>query len=366
MEHKMFYMLQRMHNNDIAQLGRWKPVTVKKEKRSPIEWLEWQARLGSQCLQLPRGLLRRCVEEELKTILGAHMGVKLERIGKYLAREFTVCNYQVRNRMIQIGYPEARGSLNYVDTGYIEPFCFNRDECHRGQTFVISPKELLKEYARNEDFRRIIDTGNYIYADGHACINSPEYVVKECGKLKLTQWANQNVDKCCLRFSRVYHRDKETHYVVGRLNSDDEYNSKSLAFCISNRFDDAIRKAEEIAQLLQDLPNGFGGTLKAHMKRQKISVEKLAEMAHLSVSTIERFRSGKCETYALDKVAAICVALHLPEEYSSDLMRKAGLDNIMTPNALMIRAAVKTLYEMNIDTFTDTLTRAGCKLKLSE
>ena len=51
-------------------------------------------------------------------------------------------------------------------TGYIrqhEPFAFSPGECRGSHTFVISPKEMLDEYVRNEEFRKIIDTGRYIY-----------------------------------------------------------------------------------------------------------------------------------------------------------------------------------------------------------
>ena len=53
----------------------------------------------------------------------------------------------------------------------------------------------------------------------------------------LAQWANAHVDQCCLRFVRNYIRDKHTHYVFGQLNSDEEYNGRSLALSIQNRHD---------------------------------------------------------------------------------------------------------------------------------
>ena len=74
------------------------------------------------------------------------MCYKLELVGKKLAKEFGICNYQLRNRMIQVGYSEARGSLNFVGDGYIEPFATDPGACRGNQNFVISPKELLEEY----------------------------------------------------------------------------------------------------------------------------------------------------------------------------------------------------------------------------
>lgn len=216
-EHRLFFQLQQLHNTDISYLAKWKPVELKKDERSPIEWIEWQAHIGSQCLQMPKRLLRKRISDELSDMqkLDRHMGFKLQAAGRKLAKEFNVYNYQLRNRMIHVGFPAAKGALNFVEDDYITPFAFDIGECHGSQTFVISPKEMLDEYVRNEAFRELIDTSRYIYADGHICLNEPQYVVRQGDKLRLTEWANSHVDQCCLRFVRNYIRDKHTHYVFG-------------------------------------------------------------------------------------------------------------------------------------------------------
>lgn len=64
-EHRMFFQLQQLHNTDVSVLSKWKPVSLEKSERSPIEWIEWQAHIGSQCLQMPRKLLRERIAAEL-------------------------------------------------------------------------------------------------------------------------------------------------------------------------------------------------------------------------------------------------------------------------------------------------------------
>ena len=49
------------------------------------------------------------------------MGFKLQAVGRKLAKEFGVYNYRLRNRMIQVGFPAARGALNFVEDDYITP-----------------------------------------------------------------------------------------------------------------------------------------------------------------------------------------------------------------------------------------------------
>ena len=360
-EHRLFFQLQQMHNDDIARIGQWKPLSLQKNERSPVEWIEWQAHVGSQCLQVPCTLLRRRIAEELDGIhnLPLHMGYKLQVIGKKLAKEFNVWNYQLRNRMIQVGYAAAKGALNFVADDYIEPFAFAAGTCRGNQTFVISPKEMLEEYVRNEAFRKIIDTGHYIYADGHICINDPEHVTLQGNKLRLTKWANAHVDQCCLRFVRTYHRDKQTHYVFGQLNSDEEYNGRSLAYSVENGAKDILKQAREISAVLQELPGSFSGTLKAHMARLNVTRGKLAEESMLSDSTIKRMRTGDRDLQ-LDYVIAICIGLHLQPEYSFDLIEKAGFRLRSTPEHLIYRSILQTMYREKLSIIQKLLKDSGC------
>ena len=349
-EHRLFFQLQQMHNDDIACIGQWKPLSLQKNERSPVEWIEWQAHVGSQCLQVPCTLLRRRMTEELDGIhnLQLHMGYKLQVIGKKLAKEFNVWNYQLRNRMIQVGYTAAKGALNFVADDYIEPFAFEAGMCRGSQTFVISPKEMLEEYVRNKAFRKIIDTGRYVYADGHICINDPEYVVLQGEKLRLTKWANAHVDQCCLRFVRTYHRDKRTHYVFGQLNSDEEYNGRSLTLSASEQSPYLYEQAVKTAKLLTTLPGTFHEAFAAMMRAADIKPTQLAEETLLSERTIYRYQEVEREDYSADAVAVLCVGMHLDPLLSFALMHRAGIFLRDTPEDLILKAVLMGMYRMTV------------------
>ena len=367
-EHRLFFQLQQLHNTDISYLAKWKPVELKKDERSPIEWIEWQAHIGSQCLQMPKRLLRKRISDELSDMqkLDRHMGFKLQAAGRKLAKEFNVYNYQLRNRMIHVGFPAAKGALNFVEDDYITPFAFELGECHGSQTFVISPKEVADEYVRNEAFRKLIDTGRYIYADGHVCLNEPQYVIRQGDRLRLTEWANAHVDQCCLRFVRNYIRDKRTHYVFGQLNSDEEYNGRSLALSLQSSAEDALKQAQEMSQVLLNLPGSFSGTLIAHMKRVGITRDRLAEEAMMSGTMIKRMRTSERDL-TLDQVIAVCIGLHIPPEYSFDLIEKAGFRLRNTPEHLIYKSILQTMYMEKLMNIQKLLAKCGCgELRLRE
>lgn len=107
-EHRLFFQLQQLHNSDVMEIIRWKRVDVRKQERGPVEWMEWQAHVGSQCLLMPRTRLHKRLREALggENPTGRHMGYRLQAAGRALAKEYGVRNYQMRNRMIQLGYSE--------------------------------------------------------------------------------------------------------------------------------------------------------------------------------------------------------------------------------------------------------------------
>ncbi len=368
-EHRLFFQLQQRHNSDVMEIIRWKRVDVRKQERGPVEWMEWQAHVGSQCLQMPQTHLRKRLREALggEDPTGRHMGYRMQAAGRALSKEYGVRNYQMRNRMIQLGYTAAKGALNYVDDGYIEPFAFATDACRGSRTFVISPKEALVEYVRNESFRKLLDTGRYVYADGHICVNDPAYVVPRGERLCLTEWANAHVDACCLRFLRSYYRDNGTRYVYGQLNSDEEYNGRGLALSMEHDCENVLMQARAMSEILTALPGSFHGTLKAHMKRLNVTRERLAEEAFLSDSTIKRLRSAEKDDYSFDQVIAVCIGLHLPPEYSLDLIRKSGRILRDTPEHLVYRAILQTMYMNKMQDIQEMLRKCGCReLNLKE
>ena len=76
---------------------------------------------------------------------------------------------------------------------YIEPFTFSRESCpSTAHTFVISPEESFKLYEENEEYRTRLDTGDYVYVEGHLCLNDPAYIVPTSPGPRMTDWANRH------------------------------------------------------------------------------------------------------------------------------------------------------------------------------
>lgn len=367
--HSMFFRLQDMHNSDINKLRtRHVVVTDGKAPGNPLKWMEWQARRGSFGLMMPLGLMRPLLEKSLSDPCQSslHAGQRLDRAARAIARERDWPKFRVRARLIQMGYIAAKGALNFVDGAYIEPFAFSLGNGGGDFSFVIDQASAFFIYETNELFRKYIESGRYVYADGHIVLNDSRYVRRTANGLRLTPWANAHVDACCLRFINVYEQCGVADYRFGAMNSDEEYNRHYFAFAhAANTLSDQ-EKLNTMTRTLDALPNTFHEALTYLMKQAHTTIEELEERAHLSRRTISRLRTEARRDYSLDQVIAICVALHLPPWLSREMIGRAGFILRPTKQHLAYQFILDCLFMDSVDDVQKFLEEAGRqRLRLS-
>ena len=173
-EHYSFYRLQKMASNDPRKV-EMKELVVDDghEPNDPIYFMEKQANRGASALMMPASSTRRLIERYSHEVGShRHSGELYEAIGKKMWYDLMVPYFRIRTRMIQLGYIQAKGALNYVDRELIQPFAFDLDAWREEQhTFVIDRGTVDLLYKKNDDFRAVMDSGNFIYADGHIVRN---------------------------------------------------------------------------------------------------------------------------------------------------------------------------------------------------
>ncbi len=369
--HYMFYRLQDMHNNDINRL-RTRRVTVRETVRNqnPLSWMEWQASRGSYALMMPRSMMRPEVEKRMAQLSShsLHGGMKYEIIGRSIAYDFQLPKFRVRARLIQLSQIAAQGALNFVDGHYITPFAFSPENGGGNYTFVATRENIFDEYCASEDFRKMIDSGKYIFTDGHLCVNDERYVHRTEFGLQLTPWANEHVDQCCLRFVNVYEPAGVAGYRFGRLNSDEAYNRHYISIAMDGVDLNNEQAFDRMNELLNGMPPAFPEALAYLMERRSVTEEKMEEITGISVSTISRLRRKEKNTYAVDQVMAICVGLHLPPVISRELFHRAGIILRANRQHRAYQMILDCLYMDSIQQVQDFLKRQGCeplKLKAS-
>lgn len=367
--HYMFFRLQDMHNSDIRTL-RTKRIVITSDKTptNPLKWMEWQARRGSFGLMMPLCMMRPLVERLFTSphISDAHAGKKFDRIARAIARDYDLPKFRVRARLIQMGHMAAQGALNYVDGRYIEPFAFSLSSTGANTTFVIDRANVYAIYKSDENFRSHIHSGDYIYADGHVCLNDHRFIRNTTSGVRLTPWANAHVDECCLRFIHVYEQCGIAEYRFGALNSDEEYNRHYFAFAENKGELTGKEKFAAMTQILDAMPNSFPGALTYLMKQARITIEDLEGRSHISGRTISRFRTDDNREYTIDQLIALCAAMNLPPWLSRNLLQRAGFTLRTSKQHQAYQFILDCLFMDSVDDVQRFLRESGCQpLKLN-
>lgn len=377
-EHDLFVWAQSFYNEDI--LGIDCPVVrgrYPSNGQSPVFWAERQARQMTYRIKMNKMVTRAKAEEYLclyrEQNPDGSAGEQYETTIRRLARFFDVSEQCARNRMVEIGYPQAQGVLNFVDRNYIPPFSYPADVLTRNQTFLIGAKDAIKLFAQNEKFRELISSGAYIYVEGRFCIDRAEYVVRgKDGKPQLTEYTRNHTEVCCLRFDREgnskdpeYHWDEfhlddsEPRYVVvkgERIHC--PQNAAEPGLCDPNAFRAELEWSVAIRKLISG--KEFGDALKVLMDVRDISVEQMESASGISVSALKRLRAGQEAT--AEQIIAIAVALQLPPMVSGDLLEMCGirLDHNSLKNSAY-QMILMTQYKTGIEQVNTFLAACGCK-----
>lgn len=325
-EHYLFYRLQKMGNNDPETIKTQKIKVTKDVKiNDPVYWMEKQANRGAYGLLMPVTVMQEIIHSELqKTTKCPHAGYRYQVVGEEIADRLRLPWFRVRARMIQLGHVDARGALHCADHHRIEPFAFEHNAWEKDeQTFVIDKDGAWKLYEKDADFRALIDSGQYIYADGHIVRNDPAFFRDGVHGSRLSVWANAHVDQCCVRFARQYVQQHVGKYVIGRMNYDADYVKQTL-FYVEDWMNNGERDELTATKLYQQsFPETFKDAFDQVRKQNKLSIERTAELMNLSDSTLKRWLKEPDEQISIDFIVVAALAMKLPDWISELLLDRA-------------------------------------------
>lgn len=325
-EHYMFYRLQKMGSNDPRKVAMQELIVdANHEPDDAIYFMEKQANRGAYGLMLPATHTREYIKRLYHDAGNCrHAGERYEAIGKEMRSELLLPYFRIRARMIQLGYIQAKGALNYAERQLIQPFAFDLDAWREEQhTFVIDRDIVNSLYKKNDDFHAVMDSGKFVYADGHIVRNDERFIRQEDDRLMLTDWANAHVDECCLRFVRVYVQQDVGRYVFGRMYYDADY-VKQTQFYLSDLINsDKLDELDAQNLYIQRFPTTFKGAIDLLKKQNKTSISALARFLCMDEGTLTRNLDNPRKFMNEDYLTAICLYFKLPDWISRLVFKRA-------------------------------------------
>ena len=222
----------------------------------------------------------------------------------------------------------------YADRKLIQPFAFDKEAWREmTHTFVVNGNQIQRMMTDSEDFCKVMESGEYIYADGHIVKNGERYVRqvedrKEGPRLLLTDWANRHVDECCLRFVRVYMQEGIGQYVFGRMYYDAEFVARTRFYIDDFLNREKIGDIDDIeARMLykQRFPKKFAEAFQFLRVANGTKMVEMADALGLTEQQLRRWLDMPAKYRNEDFLTAVALVLELPDWISRLLFKRAGL-----------------------------------------
>ena len=325
--HYLFYRLQKLGSSDPRQIR----MKEKKEERKKVcgdllFFMEQQGDRGGYGLMMPASDTRHRILEELSKAEGyKNSGGKFQIVGKALARQLGIPYFRIRARMIGLGYIEAKGALNYIDRAMITPFAFDTSAwIDRETTYVVRKHDVNKLRHNNADFNALMNSGKYIYADGHVVRNDPRFVKWQYDRLVLTDEAARRVDKCCLRFVRQYMQRNPGQYILGCMFSDPHYVEVSLRYLEQIMEEKNMDDIDARMEYEETFPRTFIKAFDKIMEFNGETRETVAARLHISTDKLAGILNDPEHKVTLEDIVKLTLMWELPD-WIGDLLKDRAM-----------------------------------------
>ncbi len=385
--HRLFYLGQCLYNSDLRCLsctvvgqqigamidsGLEANGTTSAESlplaancfygKTPIDWMEWQANRAAPRIRMPARTAEAKAEELILHYRIRYPGISTPRLFNKVITDFAefygVSKQSAKRRLIELGYDEAKGVLNYVNGKYAIDYSFSPGSLGNNQTFTIDFTSAMELYRSDSNFRECIDSGLYQYVDDHFCLTDNKYIYRRSGILHLTAYAKSHMDECCLVFT-LHSTGPEYSYREGTLLKETSSGGTAAEFDGQRGEVDYFAVAQRLSGIINDLPRSPCGTLKAHMERRKITVETLVAKSGVSERTIKRLRSDPEYTPTKNNALAICIGLQLEPVLQRDWMSKLGIVMTASTTDVFYELLMGSLYKQPLSVFNEKLQEHG-------
>lgn len=362
---RWFFLLQMMTGRKYTPYSsRRRENRRYHHKNDALDWMELQCEKLPAYLLLERNDVIDYVGARLKQCNWKKTPENIRAIVDGLAERYEVSYQMAKYRMIELGYCEAGGIRNYVNDMVIPDH-----GCTwlwpANTTFTISAKDAALLAASDSEFERLICSGRYRYVEGHFCLNTDKYILRDYyGKPHLTVYARCHMEECCLGFT-VGGRYRRTEYAVSKVARNktepvtDKYRAayRLVAEPGSSEYEKENQAMVDDGLLwlefYKNIPDDFAEMIKAIMKRKGITQENLSFELGVDRKALLNYLNQDRPSVA--HVVGICVALKVPYFISMEILGAAGIKLRSTEQDFLYRQFLLNAENLTVSRCEDIL-----------
>ena len=358
------FLLQMTHGHQFCSyLCKKKGATQRQpgEQLSPVDVMEIQAnKLPGYMLISTEGGKEKA--EELLASYPCRGLDAAKRLVCDVAEYYGTTLTMAKTRLLSLGYSEVRGVFQSANGGLVPAYLSDLKD---GQNYVINHSDALKEYVSNPTFRSTLDSGRYIYCEGHFCLNDARYVkIDHMGYPHLSAYAREHMYECCLVFETVYssplkrlingvlQKGRGGRKQVTYVNRD----GSSPITAEGQAFRKMIAREHQVASLFQMT---FNDMMVKLMEARKITIGRLAEETGLSDETIRNMRNDSDRQFSIGSIVAVCIGLHLSPEVSMQLIECSPAKFVHSEEMSAYRYVLNHCYDQSVRKVNRILVEAG-------
>lgn len=308
--------------------------SIDSDKWKAVDWMEWQAKGVAPRILMPARPTRLKADQLLAVYGGADDAsiAAYENVIDELAELFDVSRQAAKVRLMDLGYSKAEGAYPFVDGQYVRGYSFEAGALDKNQTFTIPYADLFKAYCFDREFKKLIDSGQFIFADRHLVLDNEKYIARDqSGNATLSEYALSHMDECCVVFSKGY--SYQSKYQGARYYTQFMRNAAPVENQVEYSFElnahnktllEQIKNAKRRSEAMRRYPGSFAETLVALQKERKLSNKQLADRSLVGEKTIQRLRNDEEYPTSVQTVLALCVGLKLPLPEAEMFLGKTG------------------------------------------
>ena len=331
--HRNYFELRLLLNKEMNSFSCYKKDNCIYDE--DIYWMEWQAKHLAPRILMPKKTSLMKLEEIENDIYEKYENTKsnveiYEMIIREFARFYEVSIQSARIRIIELGRKYAEGVLNFIDDQYVDSYIFKEKALKKNQSFTISSKDLLILLSTNIMLRNKLEREEYVYINKMIVVNNPKYVDNK--NYKLTEYALNNVDECCMIFNTYkedYYNNEELNKLYFLFNVNDSKN-KYIEIDVNQNeklLKQTLINTSHYETHKHNLPESFEKTLEYHYKKARENniirtYEQFAEESDIDVKKIRKYKNGELEPDKID-IIKMGLALRLSSPYIINLLEKA-------------------------------------------